>query len=136
MWGCTGIAFLPFSCSKMGCGERLFGRISRQRGLDSEGRVELALNHLTSANRIDSFERNGVLDQKGIDFLVICGSKKYKISVKSSKGGVFYEFQNHPDRVRKRDLIFVIPSSQETIEDLASRIIEEISSFEERMHNR
>lgn len=120
----------------MGCSERLFGRISRQRGLDSENRVRCALGLLSSSGRVDYFEENKVLDQKGIDFLVVLGSKRYKISVKSSKGGVSHELEEHPDRARRGDLIFIVPPSQETIEDLASRIIKEISSFEERMHNR
>jgi len=64
------------------------------------------------------------------------GSKNYKISVKSSLGGVEWEMREHPERVRKGDLIFVVPGVEESIEDLALRIFKTMQDFEERMHQR
>ena len=60
--------FLLLYLSRMVGTERLFGRISRQRGLDSENRVRCALDLLSPFGLIDSFEENKALDQKGIDF--------------------------------------------------------------------
>jgi hypothetical protein len=116
--------------------ERLIWEVRRERGETSEQKVASALSFLFEEGRIDGFERSMELDRRGVDFLVKDGSKNYKISVKSSQGGVEWEKQKHPKRVRKGDLIFVVPGVEESIEDLALRIFKTMQDFEERMHQR
>jgi hypothetical protein len=116
--------------------ERLIWEVREKRGRTSEQKVKSALYFLLEEGRIDGVERSAELDRRGVDFLVEDGSKKYKISVKSSQGGVKWEMREHPKRVRKGDLIFVVPDADESVEDLAARILRMINDFEERMHQR
>ncbi len=116
--------------------ERLIWDVRRERGETSEQKVASALSFLFEEGRIDGFERSVELDRRGVDFLVKGGSKRYKLSVKSSQGGVEWEMREHPERVRKGDLIFVVPGADESEEDLALRILGMIQDFEERMHQR
>lgn len=95
-----------------------------------------ALSCLFREGKIDDFTRSRELDRKGIDFLVFVGSKRYKLSVKSSKGGVDWEKKDHPERMKRGDLIFVVPVFSKTNEELASGILEMISEFEEKMHQK
>jgi len=116
--------------------ERLIWEVRRERGETSEQKVASALSFLFEEGHIDGFERSVDLDRRGIDFLVKDGSKNYKISVKSSQGGVEWEIRKHPKRARRGDLIFVVPGVEEGVEDLALRILGMIQDFEERMHQR
>lgn len=116
--------------------ERLIWQVRRKRGETSEQKVASALSFLSDKGQITGFRKTIKLDQRGIDFLVENGSKNYKISVKSSLGGVEWEMREHPERVRKGDLIFVVPGVEESIEDLALRIFKTMQDFEERMHQR
>lgn len=116
--------------------ESLFNKIRREKGKLSEEKVRFALLFLCKEGKIDGFRRDKESDRKGIDFWVCVGSKNYKLSVKSSPGGVFKEIRNHPERVRKGDLIFIVPTSSENVEDLADRILSAMIDLEERMHKR
>lgn len=95
-----------------------------------------AICFLLSQGAIDGFERNQNLDRKGVDFLVKVGSKNYKLSVKSSVRGVRQELDEHPERHRHGDIIFIVPKREESVQEIAERIISLIDSFEERMHNK
>ncbi|BCX14374.1 MAG: hypothetical protein KatS3mg088_057 [Patescibacteria group bacterium] len=120
----------------MGSIESLVRHVRRERGERSESKVLSAISLLLSYGAIDGFERNQDLDRKGIDFLVRVGSKNYKLSVKSSMGGVMWELDKHPERHRHGDIIFIVPRREETTQEMAERIISLIDGFEERMHNK
>jgi len=112
-----------------------FWQIKRIRGQSSEERVDNALQFLLEQGEISSFQRSGELDGKGIDRLVSRGeTKNYKLSVKSSEGGVRHEREDHPRRYKQEDIIFIVPGRSESREDLANRIMSGICGLEERMH--
>ncbi len=81
--------------------ERVFNQVAQDRGKRSEARVAIALGILIENKEINSFESSPDLDRRGIDFLVVCGSKRYKISVKSSQRGGERELEEHPNRARR-----------------------------------
>lgn len=109
-----------------------FGEIKRVRGQSSEERVGNALQFLQEAGTIDSYQRSDELEGKGIDYLVSRGSKKYKVSAKSSAGGVRHEREEHPKRYRHNDKIFIVPDIEESRENVACRILEMMEDLEQR----
>lgn len=114
----------------------LFGRVGHERGLGREAKVDEALCLLQEGGLIDGFKKSERLDAKGIDRLVEIGSKKYKLSVKSSKGGVAREIKEHPKRFRHGDVIFIIPRSDENPVDLSERIMRLIDEQRRRYGKR
>jgi hypothetical protein len=103
-------------------------------GHDSEERVKRALFWLKDQGKIDEVKRSPHLDMLGTDAVVRMGSKNYRISVKSSDGGVIREKEAHPQRYRHEDIIFIIPEPGEKREVLGARILDRIRLFEEEMH--
>ncbi len=113
---------------------KIISDIHKEKGAGTENKVRSALNLLEERGGISGFIRSDKLDRKGVDFEVIIGRKNYKLSVKSSEGGVRGERERHPERFRHDDTIFIVPDRRESMEDLASRIMSEIHELEERMH--
>ena len=69
---------------------RLFDSVARERGRKNENRVRRAIQYLLDEGKLDSVKNTRKLDIHGIDYLVGKGRKLYKLSVKSSLGGVNY----------------------------------------------
>ena len=109
-----------------------FGQIKRIRGQSSEERVDNALQFLLEQGKISSFQRSGELDGKGIDRSVSRGTKNYKLSVKSSEGGVRHEREDRPRRYRQEDIIFIVPGIEESRESVACRILGMMETLEQR----
>lgn len=109
-----------------------FGEIKRVRGQSSEERVDNALQLLLERREIDSYNHSARLERKGIDFLVAKGTKRYKLSVKSSEGGIRHEREDHSRRYRHEDTIFVVPGMEESRENVACRILEMMETLEQR----
>ena len=111
----------------------VFGEIKRIRGQSSEERVDHALQLLLEQGEISSFQRSGELDSEGIDRLVSRGgTKNYKLSVKSSEGGIRHEREDHPRRYRQEDIIFIVPGIEESRESVACRILGMMETLEQR----
>ena len=110
----------------------VFGEIKRVRGQSSEERVDNALQFLLEQGEISSFQRSGELDSEGIDRLVSRGTKNYKLSVKSSEGGIGREREKHPWRYRHNDKIFIVPEIEESRENVAGRILRMMENLEQR----
>ncbi|HLE48977.1 MAG TPA: hypothetical protein VI819_03025 [Patescibacteria group bacterium] len=114
--------------------ESLFRTIHKEKGNNSERRIRSALELLKDKKKLDGVIHSRGLDIKGVDFEIRKGRKRYKLSVKSSWGGINAELEKHPERYRHGDIIFIIPGESETSEDLSNRIILLINEFERRMH--
>ena len=114
--------------------EQIIHSLNKERGSKNERSVRSAIGVLLDRKELDFVRRNIGLDRKGIDWLVGRGTKRYKLSVKSSVAGKNKELKKFPERHRHNDRIFIIPKRDETPEGLARRIIMSIDSFEERMH--
>ena len=110
----------------------VFGEIKRVRGQSSEERVDNALQSLLEQGKISSFQKSDELDGEGIDRLVSRGTKNYKLSVKSSEGGIGHERENHPWRYRHDDKIFIVPGVEESRESVAGRILRMMETLEQR----
>lgn len=107
---------------------KLIGDCNEQKVIDT-------LRWLREQGKIDGIERSRGLDLHGVDVIAVIGSKKYKIQVKSSEGGITREKEYHPSRyLHHEDVIFIVPKSGEGRESIAERIFREIEDFEERMH--
>jgi hypothetical protein len=104
------------------------------KGRSAEKRVQNALDWLKENEQIDEITRSQELERKGVDFQFRRGSKSYKLSVKSSEGGILSERDRHPERHRHEDILFILPTPEETRESLAGRIIEGATELERRMH--
>lgn len=109
-----------------------FWRIRRVRGQSSEERVDNALQFLLEQGKIGGFRSSGKLDREGIDRLVSRGTKNYKLSVKSSEGGIGHEREDHPWRYRHDDIIFIVPGIEESRESVASRIFGMMENLEQK----
>lgn len=103
-------------------------------GGGNEQKVVNTLRWLKEQGKIDGIERSRSLDLNGVDVIAVIGSKKYKIQVKSSEGGIAKEREAQPGRYLHEDVIFVVPGLGERRESLAERILGKIEELEERMH--
>ena len=93
-----------------------------------------ALDLLKDEEKIDQYVCSRELDSRGMDFVAQMGNKRYKLSVKSSEGGIGHEREAHPDRYRHGDIIFIVPGRDESEKELATRILSEMNELEEKMH--
>ena len=109
-----------------------FGEIKRVRGQSSEERVDNALQLLLEKGKIDGIESSRELEREGIDRLVSRGTKNYKLSVKSSSGGIRHEREDHPWRYGHDDIIFIVPGVEESRERVARRILRMMETLEQR----
>jgi hypothetical protein len=116
--------------------EQIIHSLHKDRGNINESNVRSAIGLLLESGELDFVSRNINLDCKGIDWLVGRGTKRYKLSVKSSEAGKDEELRKLPQRHRHGDRIFIIHQKGETREELARRIISLINCFEEKMHER
>jgi len=116
--------------------ERLTWVVRRNIGSASEKKVFDAIDYLVNQGQLDGSERSDDLERNGVDVLAKRSSKKYKLSVKSSKDAMKDELEKHPERYRTKDKIFIIPKRDETTEILGKRISRKIDEFEERMHKK
>jgi hypothetical protein len=117
--------------------ESIFGKVASLRGDSSENRVRRALVQLKDLGQIDGIRRSRELEREGIDFLVIIGTKHYKIQVKSSKSGIEKEKKEHFQRyTHHQDVIFVVPSKDQDTQRIGQNILQRIEVFEQKMHER
>lgn len=114
--------------------QKIIGDLHKEKGKKTEDEVRMALEFLINEGKIDGYARSRDLDRHGVDFVAEMGRKRYKLSVKSSEGGAGHERENHPERFRHGDIIFIIPNPDESEKELANRILSEINELEGKMH--
>ncbi len=113
---------------------KIIGSLHKEKGKKTEDKVRGALDLLKDEEKIDQYVCSRELDRRGMDFVAQMGRKRYKLSVKSSEGGIGHEREAHPERYRHEDIIFIVPGRDESEKELATRILSEINELEEKMH--
>ena len=92
--------------------ESLFRTIHKEKGNNSERRIRSALELLKDKKKLDGVIHSRGLDIKGVDFEIRKGRKRYKLSVKSSWGGINAELEKHPESDNIHSRLKIVPIFQ------------------------